>query len=717
MASLRPFSHRRAGGLLARLAAALAVACCAAALGAPSAHAFGSVWGLLDQRSEHERVTRAALGCGVAVQPPECFQPVSLDNLAGKSGTWGAVAAPDNLIRHLFRDRDYWHCDNADWVDPALHGLPGPYPQTRRQALDKLRECLQWGKDKLYDGGENRWSFPKAAPRTGAVATAARLIKANGRVDDANPGVGFFSTTCTFNGWSGRAKCDVLEPFGYVLHMAEDFYAHTNWADRADPRRPLSLTNPIGLGNRGLAPFLDLRGPLPSDAGIPANFSGSCYPKKHCAGRVIHGEDDDDLGLNKDKGLIDVVNGSVRDPKTPRGAVVVDGTTNVQRAVTGAVSEAVRQWRIFRAELAQRHGTDRAAKMICALVLDRSETCDTRNVVVAIDTNPPVEGTTASAAAARPSLTAAGARVLGRLTPTDRVAVVTFDSATGDQDVDPFVAPGKARIDDAREGDAAPDPSTRGDGRRRGDDPTVAAPQTPAPKGRTQPGAVTHGSEEGAERHAEPVATAAQRGGEDSPAARALRDARGLLDRADAPRGQQGVVLIAREVGSLDALLEAIRALGRDGAYVSVLLEREGPVAPALVAAVEATGGTLVATRDRGEQLRFAEVADAAGLTRLDDVHADQEAPLDAGDAPIRGITERGADLHDVERLRRDATLTLRPAGAPLTLQVTDVSTGRVVRSRATRRRPTRMRLGAAGNHEVEVLGPAGRVYELELDR
>jgi hypothetical protein len=35
-----------------------------------------------------------------------------------------------------------------------------------------------------------------------------------------------------------RAKCAALEGFGAVLHGAQDFYAHSNWADEADPTRP-----------------------------------------------------------------------------------------------------------------------------------------------------------------------------------------------------------------------------------------------------------------------------------------------------------------------------------------------------------------------------------------------------------------------------------------------------------------------------------------------
>lgn len=661
----RLFPRRRAG----RVGAVLLGAVLACAVGAPAAHGFGSVWGLLDQRSEHERVTRAALGCVGNVRPPECFQEVSLDNLAGKRGTWGAVAAPDNLLLHLNYDAEYWHCDNADWLDQRLHGLPSPYPQSRHTALNRLRDCLAWGRDKLYDGGvKGKWPNPPATPDTGAVAAAADLIKRDGRVDASNPGVGLLSPTCTYNGTRGRAKCNVLEPFGYVLHMAQDFYAHTNWADRADPSRPLSLTNPIGLGRRDLAPFLDLRQPLPSDDAVPEHFSGGCYPKKDCAGRVIHGESASDLGLNKDKVLIDVASGATSDPKTPRGALVVDGVTNADRAVASAVAETQRQWRILRAELAQRYGTERAAKMACALTLDHSEQCDQRTLVVAVDTTARTVVTGATARAAAPLFKlAVGRRVIDRLDRDDRVAVVAFDRASGHVAADGFAHPAKARIRDARAG-----------GRR-----AQAA--------------------RGAARRATP--------------ARALRRARGLLGGARAHRHQQGVVLVTRRLGHVGALVREIDALRRAGAVVSLAVLRGSPVPVAVVRAVERTGGVVVASRSLAELRRFAAVADGAGLTRLGDLFAGRAAPLRVGDAPLHGVTDRGADRHDVEALRGDATATLRSFGRPLTLAVLDAATGRVVRRRTAARGVATVRLAGGGNYEVEVEGPAGQAYELAVRR
>src|SRR5438067_7273412 len=58
-------------------------------------HAFGTINGL-GQRAEHERIVRAALACPPGVKSDgSCFEPRSLDQLAGHAGTFGAVGAPD----------------------------------------------------------------------------------------------------------------------------------------------------------------------------------------------------------------------------------------------------------------------------------------------------------------------------------------------------------------------------------------------------------------------------------------------------------------------------------------------------------------------------------------------------------------------------------------------------------------------------------------------
>src|SRR5689334_23312654 len=88
-----------------------------------SGSAFGTVWSpdVFKQRAEHERLTRAALGCYGQSPIRDCFERRSLDQLAGYDGSMGAVGAPD--INEALSPQA--HCDNADFFDSE------DYPQSR----------------------------------------------------------------------------------------------------------------------------------------------------------------------------------------------------------------------------------------------------------------------------------------------------------------------------------------------------------------------------------------------------------------------------------------------------------------------------------------------------------------------------------------------------------------------------------------------------------
>ena len=82
---------------------ALAVSAFLLVASSSASSAFGTL-SVAGQDREHERITRNALECGLApanVQP--CFEPDSMDELAGTSGTFGAVGAPDNPVRGPYR--------------------------------------------------------------------------------------------------------------------------------------------------------------------------------------------------------------------------------------------------------------------------------------------------------------------------------------------------------------------------------------------------------------------------------------------------------------------------------------------------------------------------------------------------------------------------------------------------------------------------------------
>ena len=139
------------------------------------------------------------------------------------------------------------------------------------------------------------------------------------------------------------------------LHGAQDFYAHSNWADEANPDRPMGDDNPPGLNLPAPSPVLDLRSDIPPV--VPPGLATGCFVLRdevpgvgECEGRVTH------AGLNKDNGLVDPTTGETTDPTTSRGMVA----DNFAKAVTGAIAETRRQWQDFQSELTARYGEQKA---------------------------------------------------------------------------------------------------------------------------------------------------------------------------------------------------------------------------------------------------------------------------------------------------------------------------------------------------------------------
>ncbi|MYT34182.1 hypothetical protein [Streptomyces sp. MspMP-M5] len=299
------------------------------------ADAFGTV-NAFGQHAEHERITRAALACAPGVPSDgSCFEPRSLDQLAGHSWTFGAVGAPDS---DEFLDSAA-HCDNADYLD-----VPG-YPRSRHQATEALRTCIAHLQTRFRQG----------------LAAAGGTLDARGRVVASATEL---RRDCTFTlGLPGRAKCEAVEGFGRALHGVQDFYAHSNWTDSTDPTRPVGLTNPPGLARSAPSPLLALNAPRPPrPSAIPRNLTTGCFSLLigACSHHVGHAD------LNKDEGFIDPASGSAGAPATARG----QAAGNFVRAVRGAVTDTRRQWQQFRAALLQRYGTQRGARVVCVLTHD-----------------------------------------------------------------------------------------------------------------------------------------------------------------------------------------------------------------------------------------------------------------------------------------------------------------------------------------------------------
>lgn len=300
----------------------------------PASFAFGT-YNTAGQRAEHERITRMALACSDDSPPGDldCFEPMSLDQLAGTDGTLGAVGSPDG--DSIFEPAA--HCDNADYFnDPS-------YPQTRRSASLALIECVEKLKGNFNDG----------------IARSARLVR-DGSVDASQVDL---RANCTFVGRvSGRAKCEAIEGFGRALHGTQDFYSHSNWSDSSDETMWPSLENPPGLEEEGLSTLFNLTADLKvTESQIPADLTTGCFSVMGgCEGRVTH-----DV-LNKDEGNIGSRYGEFNNPATPRGKI----DRNFWKAANAAYLDTQLQWRDFRKALKAKYGDKEGERMACAITRD-----------------------------------------------------------------------------------------------------------------------------------------------------------------------------------------------------------------------------------------------------------------------------------------------------------------------------------------------------------
>lgn len=400
---------------------------------------FGTANGLMGMQSEHEMITRAALAClqpstpqglnvtvqGVNDSVINCFQPRSIDNLAGY-GSWtttigssipgqssilvqygsayigsgfGAVGAADNMaMRWMSGGPEWWHCDGADWLSDADNG-GAAYPQSQQDARSRLAWCHDFANMMLNSKltgayaegcGSLSPSTGYANPCTGFVPMAANLLDANGM---ARSGMELTSA-CSFDGGqkitASYAKCSVLEPFGYILHAVEDFYSHSNYIDGSDTSKPISISNPPGflpnlpVAASSLPTFWNLSSNTEITSladnlfGKTGGFTGNtaewpitgCYPDKSCAGRVTHTQLTKDLsgGIDYTKGA----EATIGAPGNPRGAT----NGNTLRAVRMAVLEVRRQWEVAQEALKAKYGEQQGGMMICALTVDNPTICN-----------------------------------------------------------------------------------------------------------------------------------------------------------------------------------------------------------------------------------------------------------------------------------------------------------------------------------------------------
>lgn len=310
--------------------AAIVAAVFACAVSAPVAIGFGTVNGL-GQNAEHEKITRRAL---------VDFGKDTLDEIAGKTGSFGAVGAPDNPTRGLMSEAAA-HCDGGDFLSSPPAPASPAYPQSKADAAKKITAC-----------------------RAYIVAALNKAVEAAAPLSD--PGMINTSLGCNFTGSPGRAKCNVLEQLGLAFHAGQDFYSHSNWTDRPAPV-PISAANPPGLGNTGRSPWLDPR----KETAFPDGLITGCYDgfpeSAHCEygqyKRIKH------EALNKDTG-----------PITPTGKLT--GTTargavndNFQRAVDAAVDDTRDKWRYFEERVVAVYGPAKGKLIACVVRSDDRSKC------------------------------------------------------------------------------------------------------------------------------------------------------------------------------------------------------------------------------------------------------------------------------------------------------------------------------------------------------
>jgi hypothetical protein len=392
-----------------RIAASVVCVVVACAILPASTPGFGTA-AVLGQNREHERITKAALQCpgrpSVPDVPGRCFEPMSMDDLAGKGRIpFGAVGAPD--LERFFEGLP--HCTDGDYFP-----VPG-YPQTRIEADQQLLACrgyiheryqeaVAWA-DGLVDqnarivpaevnvfpGGASvcRYVNPARALKgiagfvehvrkrkavlTLRLASPSALAQATAAVDLAIATL--YGKTATWMAVGVAtlpapqrtmpAKCRVLGAMGRMLHGMQDFYAHGNWTDIAAP--PYSIDNPRGLRRSAPAPLLDMRA---GTARVAPGLVTACYTLPRlgaCDGRIDH-----DKHLAKDKGQLAVLAGVkpgtgdlwVGKATGPRGRV------NFVRAVNGAKLESRHAWTDLGTTLTETYGGPRAKQMICAITHD-----------------------------------------------------------------------------------------------------------------------------------------------------------------------------------------------------------------------------------------------------------------------------------------------------------------------------------------------------------
>lgn len=301
--------------------------------------------------AEHERITRMGIHCDGAfarnVSSPLaqadalCAQPRTTRMIAGSDGYLGGVGAPDS-VADAINSKSPQHCDDGDYLFGAER-----YPRAAAARDNNLLACRELFD--IYMGDAVRW----AGEMVPVVNGTPTLRNAQA---DLSPGLCNEKYDRKYDPGKEhpRAKCNALISFGRAMHMAQDFFSHSNWIDAPRAGVPSGLLNPPGLLRTVTEPsqvpdFVryprseeQVRTFLASTEVVTGGYTGKL------TGRVRHSSAlGESAGINKDMGSerIDWVRGVIPKGKAERGTIVGFGSDdNFQRAAYAAATTTATAW-------------------------------------------------------------------------------------------------------------------------------------------------------------------------------------------------------------------------------------------------------------------------------------------------------------------------------------------------------------------------------------
>jgi hypothetical protein len=309
-----------------------------------------------------------------------------------KSANFDSQTMSNLDISLMKPDSDQWynlaaHCDGGDYLDKEDNGGE-TYPISRSAANEYYNKCARDMVHYLNEAVNAADKLVDYSAERIAVTDSSQLIN---------------STNCTINDewrwvkgkynskkvWemghyeaSGspqdtRAKCVVLRNFGRLLHATTDFYAHTNYADKANPSQPLGIHNPPGLNlSPQPAPLLEIyslwkynntlntQDVTKADQALKSMIEQSTnrFPAKLTSGCWVYSDEEYDSKCDN----------RIMENKDMQKDVVTDGRSiaaehNFDNAFRTAVADVSRQWGTLEQALKDKYGDEKATLMIDAI--------------------------------------------------------------------------------------------------------------------------------------------------------------------------------------------------------------------------------------------------------------------------------------------------------------------------------------------------------------